>query len=276
MTLAQLLKAGEDRLQIAGVGEWRTDAWLLFEYALPISRKDYLLEKGRQVASEECARYEALTEKRSRRVPLQHLTGCQEFMGLSFDVSPDVLIPRQDTEILVEECLKYMRPGMRVLDLCTGSGCILLSILKFAQGVEGVGADLSERALEVARRNGERLGINTKWLKSDLFEKVEGSFDRIVSNPPYIPTELIGALEPEVREHEPCEALDGGVDGLAFYRKITEQGSCRLREGGMLFLEIGCDQADEVSALMETHFTDIRIVKDLAGLDRVIYGTVRT
>ncbi|MCD8195690.1 MAG: peptide chain release factor N(5)-glutamine methyltransferase [Lachnospiraceae bacterium] len=275
MTLALLLKAGEDRLRSAGVGEWRTDAWMLLEYALPVTRKDYLLERGRQAASEEYTRYEALLEKRSRRVPLQYLTGCQEFMGLSFDVSPDVLIPRQDTEILVEECLKFMRSGMRVLDLCTGSGCILLSILKLAQGTEGVGTDLSERALAVARRNGERLGIHAEWLLSDLFEVVGGSFDRIVSNPPYIPTEVIRTLEPEVQKHEPRMALDGGADGLTFYRKITEQSPRYLRNGGMLFLEIGSEQAGEVSALMETHFTNIRIVKDLAGLDRVVYGTVR-
>ncbi len=276
MTLAQLLKSGEDRLRAASVGEWRTDAWLLFEYALPISRKDYLLERGRQATPEESKRYENLTEKRSRRVPLQHLTGCQEFMGLSFDVSPDTLIPRQDTETLVEESLKFMRPGMRVLDLCTGSGCILLSVLKLAKGLEGVGTDLSERALGVARQNGERLGVKAAWRQGDLFENVTGSFDRILSNPPYIPREIIETLEPEVRDHEPPEALDGGADGLVFYRKIVEQSPRYLRDGGMLFMEIGYDQADAVSALMEAHFTDVRVVKDLAGLDRVIYGTVRT
>ncbi|MCD8241274.1 MAG: peptide chain release factor N(5)-glutamine methyltransferase [Lachnospiraceae bacterium] len=275
MTLAQLLKTGEDRLQAAGISEWRTDAWLLLEFALSITRKDYLLEKGRPSTREEQTRYEALIEKRSLRVPLQHLTGCQEFMGLSFDVSPDVLVPRQDTEILVEECLRSVRPSMRVLDLCTGSGCILLSILKLAEGVKGVGTDLSERALDLARKNGKRLGMEAAWLQSDLFERVEGRFDRIVSNPPYIPTEVIGTLEPEVREHEPYEALDGGADGLDFYRKITEQSPHCLRESGMLFMEIGYDQADAVRALMEKYFMDIRVVKDLAGLDRVIYGTVR-
>ncbi len=275
MTLAQLLKTGGERLRAAGVGEWKTDAWLLFEYALPITRKDYLLESAREAVPEERARFESLIEKRSHRVPLQHLTGCQEFMGLPFGVTPDVLIPRQDTEILVEECLKYMAPGQRVLDLCTGSGCILLSILKLAPGTEGVGTDLSQRALAVARRNGEKLGIHAGWLLSDLFEEVGGSFDRIVSNPPYIPTQVIETLEPEVRESEPRMALDGGADGLAFYRKITGESPRRLKSGGMLFLEIGYDQADAVSALMETHFTDVRVIKDLAGLDRVIYGTVR-
>jgi release factor glutamine methyltransferase len=216
-----------------------------------------------------------LIEKRSIHIPLQHLTGYQEFMGLSFCVNGDVLIPRQDTEILVEEACHYLKPGMRLLDMCTGSGCILLSLLALHPGISGVGADLSARALAVAEKNRNYLGVCAELIESDLFERIEGTFDMIVSNPPYIPTKEIETLMEEVREHEPCMALDGREDGLYFYKKITKQCPACLNPGGMLFFEIGYNQAEAVCALMEENFSGVTVVNDLTGLNRVVYGTLK-
>lgn len=275
MTLRELLHYGRGRLKRAQIAEWSVDAWYLLEHAAGCTRNEYLLRPDREITDAQKRLYEELTEKRSTHIPLQYLTGIQEFMGLSFYVNEHVLIPRQDTETLVEEAGRYLKPGMRVLDLCTGSGCILLSILALHPGLAGVGADLSEEALFVAERNRECLKLDAGFIKSDLFAQVEGTFDRILSNPPYIPTGEIGTLMEEVREHEPHMALDGREDGLHFYRKITEQCPAYLKPGGMLFFEIGCDQAEAVRALMEETFSGITVVRDLAGLDRVVYGTLR-
>jgi release factor glutamine methyltransferase len=278
MTLQQLLKWGREKLSAAGVAEWSLDAWYLLEYADGCTKNEYFLHPDREVPHVKRQLYEELIEKRSRHIPLQHLTGSQEFMGLSFYVNENVLIPRQDTEILVEEAGKYMMPKMEILDLCTGSGCILLSILTLYPGLNGTGADLSEKALEVAKRNRANLNLEEKarLVHSDLFAQIEGSFDRILSNPPYIPTKTVDTLMEEVRDHEPRMALDGLEDGLYFYRKIVEQSPAYLKPGGMLFLEIGYDQAAAVTALMEKDFTGVQVVKDLAGLDRVVYGTLRS
>jgi release factor glutamine methyltransferase len=278
MTLQQLLKWGRERLSSAGVAEWSLDAWYLLEYADGCTKNEYFLHPDREVSHAKRQLYEELIEKRSLHIPLQHLTGSQEFMGLSFYVNEHVLIPRQDTEILVEKAGKYMMPKMEILDLCTGSGCILLSILTLYPGLNGTGADLSEKALEVAKRNRANLNLEEKarLVHSDLFAQIEGSFDRILSNPPYIPTKTVDTLMEEVRDHEPRMALDGLEDGLYFYRKIVEQSPAYLKPGGMLFLEIGYDQAAAVTALMEKDFTGVQVVKDLAGLDRVVYGTLRS
>jgi release factor glutamine methyltransferase len=194
-------------------------------------------------------------------------------MGLSFLVDERVLCPRQDTEVLVEEVLRHLMDGSRILDICTGSGCILLSLLHFSNDCEGVGVDLSEDALEVAKANAERLGIDATFLHSDLCEKVEGQFDMVVSNPPYIASDVIPGLMPEVRDHEPRMALDGGVSGLDFYERIIPQAREHLRPGGMLFFEIGADQGEAVKALMEAQkFAEVEVIKDYAGLDRVVKG----
>lgn len=272
MTLRELLTDGRKSLQEAQIGEWDLDAWYLLEHVTGVRRADYLLCPEREVTDGQAERYRELIRKRGTHVPLQHLTGSQEFMGLPFFVNEDVLIPRQDTEILVEEALKYIRPGMRILDMCTGSGCILLSILKLAPGVSGVGVDISEPALHVAERNRENLGVQAELLRSDLFGQVQGTYDCILSNPPYIPSGVVDTLMEEVRDHEPRQALDGREDGLYYYRKITELGPAYLSPGGMLFFEIGYDQADAVSGLMEEAFEQIRVIKDLAGIDRVVYG----
>ena len=259
------------------------DAWYLMEETLQVTRTRYLMDSGRAVSEEEKTRYLEQIDKRASHIPLQHLTGHQEFMGLDFRVSEDVLVPRQDTEILVEEALKYVHSGMKLLDMCTGSGCILLSIVKLAaelngcKEVTGTGVDLSEKALKIAQENRRTLGMEqtTALLQSDLFEQVNGTYDMIVSNPPYIASEVITTLSEEVKDHEPVMALDGGTDGLDFYRVIIEKSPSYLTLGGMLFFEIGYDQGVSVSRLMEKDFKDIHVIKDLAGLDRVVYGTLK-
>ena len=233
--------------------------------------------------------FDACVKKRAGRIPLQHITGTQEFMGLSFRVNEHVLIPRQDTEILVEEALEMLKKRVvpadnrdsgttEILDLCTGSGCILLSVLYYAGQAEhmnlrGTGSDLSGQALETARGNAEYLGIPAHFVQSDLFGSLPGRYAMILSNPPYIRSGDLEELQPEVRFHDPGMALDGGADGLAFYRRITEESMAHLVDNGILMFEIGCDQAEDVSELMCVHgFTDITVKKDLAGLDRVVYG----
>lgn len=279
MTLQELLKYGRERLRAAGIEEWSLDAWYLLEHATGCTKNEYFLHPDREVSDASRQHYEELTEKRSIHIPLQHLTGTQEFMGLSFYVNEHVLIPRQDTEVLVEEAERSLGPGMRILDMCTGSGCILLSLLARHPELTGVGADLSGEALKVAEKNRESLKIQperAKFIKSDLFQKIEGTFDRILSNPPYIPTKVVDTLMAEVRDHEPHMALDGREDGLYFYRRIIEQSLAYLKPEGMLFFEIGYDQAVPVRALMEERFFHIHVVQDLAGLDRVVYGTLKS
>ena len=234
-------------LQKQGVEEARQDAWLLLEHVCGISHSTYFVHSEDEMPKEQQEQYEALVRKRGEHIPLQQLTGEAWFYGIPFFVNEHVLIPRQDTEILVEEALRGLPKDARILDLCTGSGCILISLLVTREDCTGIGADLSEKALQVAEKN--------------------------ASNPPYIRTDVIETLMPEVRDHEPRMALDGSADGLVFYRKITEQAGSYLKEGGKLCFEIGYDQGDEVRELMETNgFADVQVLKDLAGLDRVVTG----
>lgn len=260
----------------AGIEEAALDARLLLEYICGTDRNTLLVHGDREVSMQERQAYEEVIARRSQRVPLQQITGGQEFMGLSFLVNEHVLVPRQDTEILVEEVLRELQDGMKVLDLCTGSGCILISLLHYSNYCQGVGTDISREALEVARRNGTALLGPEKeytFLECDLFEMVEGRYDIIVSNPPYIRREEIETLMPEVREHEPRLALDGGEDGLDFYRRIVTESPRYLNGGGRLYLEIGCDQGDAVQELLQQRgFREVNVVCDYAGLDRVVSG----
>ncbi len=264
---------GRKQLEAAGVQEARLDARLLLETACAVSFSDLLAHGERPVEPAAEERYREWISLRASHIPLQHITGYQEFMGLEFLVSDKVLIPRQDTEILVEEVLRQMTDGSRILDMCTGSGCILLSLLHYSNGCVGVGADISADALGVAEENAKRLGIQADFIQSDLFEKVTGKFDYIVSNPPYIASGQIGELMEEVRLHEPLIALDGHEDGLFFYRKIVCACEAFLKRGGSLYLEIGCDQGEAVKSLMENvGFHEVEVTKDYAGLDRVVSG----
>ena len=272
----ELVEEGQRRLAAAGVEEAAVDAWLLFSYDKKVDRTWYLLNRTQRASGEEQEVYLKLIARRCERVPLQHITGEQEFMGLPFRVTPDVLIPRQDTEVLVEECLRHLAPGNIFLDLCTGSGCILVSLLHYAKGTFGTGADLSGKALAVAKGNVEANGVEARLVQGDLFEPVTGTFDLIVSNPPYIASAEIETLTPEVREHEPRMALDGTADGLFFYRRIVQESPSYLKEGGWLCMEIGYDQGAAVRQLMEARgFATVSVIKDLAGLDRVVSGCYR-
>lgn len=273
MTLKEACLSGQKRLETVGIAEAALDAWYLLEFVTGVSRSHFLAWPEELLSEEQEARYREVVEERAKRIPLQHITGEQEFMGLTFRVNENVLIPRQDTEVLVEETLKYLRPGMRFLDLCTGSGCILLSLLHFCPGAEGLGADISSEALQVAEANRKALMPEAGLVQSDLFEKIEGSFDIIVSNPPYIKSKEIRNLMEEVRLHDPMLALDGREDGLYFYRKITEESAMHLKPGGRVLFEIGYDQGADVSRFMEAQgFCEIEVIKDLAGLDRVVKG----
>lgn len=277
MTYRQILQSLQERFKEAGIEEDRSDAWILFSAASGMDRGSYILEQREEMPEEERLRLEQFAEKRLQRIPVQHILGEQEFFGLPFYVNEHVLIPRQDTEILVEKALEKIKNGDRILDLCTGSGCILISLLHEAgekgMQIRGLGLDLSEKALAIAEKNAERNGVIfcSEWIKSDMFEKVEGKYDMILSNPPYIPTTEIEKLMPEVKDHDPRMALDGDRDGLKFYRILAKEAPAFLKEGGSIFLEIGAEQAEDVSALLtENAFKEVKVVKDLAGLDRVI------
>lgn len=274
MNYRKLYETGKDRLEKAGIQEAALDARLLLEEVCRTDRNTLLVHGDRAVTEEEETQFRIFIERRSTHEPLQQITGWQEFMGLRFSVTEDVLVPRQDTETLVEEVMRYLRDGMEILDVCTGSGCILLSLLRYSNGCRGVGCDISEKALAVAGQNAKELGISAQFVQSDLFESIEGRFEYIVSNPPYIRKDMIPTLMEEVRDHEPLIALDGGEDGLDFYRKITREATEHLYSGGMLFFEIGYDQGEAVKLLMEEEgYEEVTVSQDLAGLDRVVYGT---
>ncbi len=274
MTIKELYTEGLKRLREVGINE-ETDARILIDYLCHVSMNDILVHGERQINDALSRVFLEYIDMRCTHIPLQHLTGEQEFMGLNFRVSPDVLVPRQDTEILVEEVMRDMFDGSRILDMCTGSGCILISLLHYSNDCEGVGVDISEKALLVAKENADRIGVKADFVQSDLFENVSGKFDIIVSNPPYIRTADLGNLMDEVRLHEPAAALDGGEDGLFFYRKIISAAHEYLRKEGRLYFEIGCDESKEVMELMkESGFADVRMVRDYASLPRVITGRV--
>lgn len=275
MQYAKLYQIGKEQLQKAGITDAELDARLLLEFICHTDRNALYAHGDQEIEDEKMQDFLQLIEKRAVHIPLQHLTGEQNFMGLDFLVNEHVLIPRQDTEILVEEIMRDLHDGIRILDMCTGSGCILLSLLHYSNDCSGVGVDVSEDALVVARQNTDRLAEKQAvFIQSDLFEKVEGSFDLIVSNPPYIRSQEIAGLMPEVREHEPHLALDGKDDGLHFYREIIKGAMPHLKRGGQLFFEIGYDQGEAVQALLAANgYTEIAVVKDYAGLDRVVYGT---
>ena len=275
MTYREAYEWGRKTVEEAQVTDADVDARLLLEYVCHTDRNALLVHGDRAVEELSFFCYEKYIEKRAERIPLQQLLHEQEFMGLSFYVDEHVLIPRQDTEILVEEVMREPYDGARILDLCTGSGCILLSLLHYSNASSGVGVDLSGEALSVAKENAERLGLTgrVEWIEGDLFNGVEGSFDILVSNPPYICSGVIPMLEPEVRVHEPLMALDGGEDGLLFYRRIVEQAGACLVPGGRLYFEIGYDQGEAVAELLKTHgYKEVHVIRDFAGQNRVVCG----
>lgn len=273
MTYREAIGLGEKILTMAGIADVKTDAWMLLEMAAKIDRNYYYMHMDDEITKEQLEEYEWVLKKRSEHIPLQYIVGETEFMGLPFKVNSSVLIPRQDTETLVEEALKVAKPGMKVLDMCTGSGCIIISILHYGKELEGYASDISRHAINVAKENAKLNHIAVSFETGDLFDHIKGKYDMIVSNPPYIRTEEITKLMPEVQNFEPFDALDGKEDGLFFYRRIVEQAGDYLNPGGHLLFEIGYDQGQDVSELMEqAGFKNVRVIKDLAGNDRVVTG----
>ena len=316
---ADVLNYGKKILKNAGIVEADLDAWYLFGQIFGISRAQYFMcareniagstaqkiaaqeQTGNSLESknaldcvelwlkEKLSAYENTLEKRASRIPLQQILGQQEFMGLTFFVNEHVLIPRQDTETLVELVLNEQKDkNVSILDMCTGSGCIAVSLKKLGGYACVEGADISEEALKVAKRNSEEILENSDvnssrtgviFRRSDMFSAFPETerFNVIVSNPPYIPSAVIEKLEPEVRDHEPRGALDGTADGLCFYRILAEECAKHLTPGGYVYFEIGYDQGAAVKELLDIHgFKDTRVIQDLTGKDRVVCGTWQT
>ena len=327
MTLKEAYEYGVEKLQESGIEDAKEDSFYLLEFVTGVNRGKYYTIEQQEMTPEELREVMALIQKRSMRIPLQHLIGSTEFMGLPFQVNPHVLIPRQDTELLVETALekieeiKKNQPSdegkkeysqkitleeLRILDMCTGSGCILISILHYATKkfpkIKGVGVDISHKAIEVAEENARKNGLSVIKLKSsinvvehgrynekskepqmtlvesDLFARLnkKEKFHLIVSNPPYIPTKEIESLQEEVRDHDPILALDGKEDGLTFYRKIIAESSEYLTKDGFLMVECGWNQGEAVSQMMiEMGFSNVKKIKDLNGQERVVIGRGR-
>lgn len=287
LTNVQLLKSSSERLKNAGITEHDTDAWLLFAAAFDMTRTDYILHMNDVSDKTKLPLYEEYLRKRESRIPVQYILHSAPFMGYDFFVDENVLIPRMDTEVLVSEAVSCIKKSLhqengdarhsalRILDMCTGSGCIAISTFlelkatNISAKVDAV--DISQGALEVARKNVGDLNVDVTCISSNLFDKIEGKYDYILSNPPYIRTDVVGTLEPEVREHEPMLALDGTEDGLYFYRKISKEAVTHLNSDGYIFYEIGYDQGKDVSDILKEYgYSDVRVLKDLAGLDRVV------
>ena len=276
-----IIKKAEEIFIRTGIESPDTDAFELMDYVAGIDKKTLLSDPDATVTQEEAVRYHALVMDRARRIPLQHITGRAFFYGLEFKVNGNVLVPRFDTEILVEEAMKELKADSRVLDVCTGSGCIITALDVGGEKKssdynfkEGVATDISPEALKVAKENA-RLhdASNISFICGDLFEGVEGCFDIIVSNPPYIAAGQIDGLAPEVSRFDPRIALDGGEDGLVFYRRIIARAGCFLKKHGKIFLEIGYDQGRAVSGMLkDAGFEDVEIIKDYGGNDRVVKG----
>ena len=341
-----LIKMAENQMAAAGCAEAKLDAELLYRYLFGLDKVGFFKEWSRILDDNSCERYFELVERRASGVPLQYITGEQEFMGFSFAVDESVLIPRQDTEVLVENVLEKIedpagpfagKHDVKILDLCCGSGAIGISLALLCDKAKVMCTDISEAAAETAEKNAKALGAEKRvgFAVGDLFEPFDKKlgktkFDIIVSNPPYIKSEIIPTLQREVKDHEPLIALDGGADGLDFYRRIVEEAPNYLKKGGVLFMEIDCSQAEDIAGLVrgeiaedsavsaknsavsagdeeleafegaeeadeaavkekkpsraersaakkeerrkkkEKHFTDIEVVKDLAGRDRVV------
>lgn len=278
LTYRQMCHNGAAILADAGITDAEYDSFALLEYITGMDRTAYILNGSKSVPEDIAERYDAVIDRRSSHIPLQHITGQAWFYGRSFNVNSDVLVPRQDTEVLVSEALKVINAKDSVLDMCTGSGCIIITLALEKKLGRALGADISEAALKVAAGNREKLGADdVAFVKSNIFSDInvndEDLFDVIVSNPPYIATGEIETLTEEVRIHDPYIALDGLEDGLHFYREITQQSMNYIKSDGWLLYEIGCTQAHDVSDIMSEYgYSNIKVIKDLAGLDRVVMG----
>ncbi len=270
MTFRQAVCAAASYLSARGINDADPDISLLMERASGLGKAAYFAVRDEEMPENARQRFAADVTARGERIPVQQILEEAWFYGRRFYVNSSVLIPRMDTETLVETALPYLEEKSSVLDLCTGSGCIILSLVKEA-GVKGTGSDISAQALRVAARNAEALQAECAWLQSDLFAGIDGVFDMIVSNPPYIRTDVIAQLAEEVKAHEPVSALDGGADGLVFYRRIAKEAGAYLKEDGRLILEIGYDQGESVPQILEEcGWRKTEVIRDLAGHTRVV------
>lgn len=273
MTYRKALWTGEYILSEAHIEDSKIDAWLLLEMVCKIDKAYYLLHQDDELSAEEKHEYALVLAKRAERIPLQYITGHQEFMGLDFLVNSNVLIPRQDTELLVEFALSIVKQDAKILDLCTGTGCIAVSMAHFGKEkkVQVTASDISKAVLLTAKENANRNQVQIDFIRSDLFDRITGKYDIILSNPPYIATAIMEELQPEVRNFEPYIALHGHDDGYHFYRRIAAEAGDYLENSGQLLLEIGYDQGVVVSGLLrEAGFIEIEVRKDLSGHDRLI------
>ena len=274
MTVLEALRKAEGRLQ--AIPEPRLDAEYLLAEVLHTSRLMMLIDKGRSLTAADEEAFERMVARREKREPLQYILGSQSFMGFSFKTDPRALIPRNDTEALCEEALRHIRPGDRVLDLCTGTGALGIAVKKLCPKAIVTATDISEAALSLAEENARSLQADVRFLQGDLFAPVAGEeFEVIVSNPPYIPEALRGRLQAEV-EKEPALALFAGEDGLDFYRRIAREAPAYLAPQGWLCLEVGDGEAEAVAALLKTNFESVRILPDLNGLNRVVSVQIRS
>lgn len=284
-----LVKEGEYQLSKAFCMDAKIDAQELYCFLTGMDKVNLFLKAEEEVDPETEEKYMELIRRRAERIPLQHITGVQEFMGYTFKVNPNVLIPRQDTETLVSEAAKTIQTTPReklsfieklkggkaweVLDLCCGSGAVGISLAKICSNIKVVASDISQEAIETAQENAKELRAKVKFVQGNMFEPLKGrKFDMIVSNPPYIKTNMISILQEEVKKHEPLKALDGGRDGLDFYRIIVDKAADYLKPDGFLFMEIGHDQGEDLTEMLNDSgkFTPAEIIKDLPGRDRVV------
>ena len=270
-SLKGLLVDGTKMLTQAGIDEAELDAGYILEYITGLNSAQYFIHSEDIIEKNNAEEFFRLIERRSKRIPLSYVIGTRDFFGLTFKVDENVLIPEQETELLVEEVIKHSE-GKSVLDMCTGSGCIAISIALFGKPSKVAASDISEKALKVARENAKSLKAGEiSFIQGDMFENVTDKFDIIVSNPPYIETGEIDELMPEVRDYIPRLALDGDIDGLKFYRIISKEAVKKLNKNGRIFYEIGYNQSRAVaSILLENGFTDVKIMKDYSGLDRIV------
>lgn len=271
----ETLQYGIQNLSAQGIENANLDAWYLLSHICGgMSRTDYFLCKEENIPEQFFLQFQQLLKRRMEHEPIQYIIGEQEFMGLTFLVNSNVLIPRQDTEVLVEHALS-MCQGKSVLDVCTGSGCIAVSLAKLGSPAYVAAIDISLKALNVAKKNAIKNGVNVNFIESNMFQEVNQKYDIIVSNPPYIKRGDIDTLMPEVKEFEPEIALDGKEDGLEFYRILTTQAIRYLNPDGKVIFEIGHDQAKAVCELLrENGYYNIKIIKDYSNLDRVVSASL--
>lgn len=267
MTYKTLIDEGK---RIIDSPDGATEAMLLLEYVLHADRNELLIHPEKEVENEDAETFMTLVKRRASGEPVQYIIGSAPFYGLEFIVNPSVLIPRFDTEVLVEEVLKAVKEDDKILDLCTGSGCIAVSIKKYKPGAQVYASDISMDAIKIAKGNAEANDTDITFIHSDLLDNVGDGYDIIVSNPPYIKTAVIEGLDDIVKKHEPYIALNGGTDGLDYYRRIVADSRTHLKQGGRLMMEIGYDQGKELKELLkEAGYSNIEIKKDLSGNDRV-------